>query len=151
MHGHTVLHISPTSLRIAVVNTFKVVKIKHFSIQNDSWNSNPSGTEGLNEGFKPVGREYVMRPATVFEKLCVKYKRLHNDLDPSVYQLLISLNVRIWSQSKIILDVSGLNCPTFWLWQKKSLEPTQNNFGRFWVKLPNILAVAEKKFGANPK
>ena len=29
---------------------------------------------------------------------------------------------------------------------EKSLEPTQNNFGRFWVKLPNILAMAEKSF-----
>ena len=32
---------------------------------------------------------------------------------------LISLHVRIWSQPKIILDASGLNCPAFWLWQKK--------------------------------
>jgi len=70
MHGPLVLHISPASVHMAAVNTFKVVKIKHFSIQNDSWNSNPSGTEGLNGGYKPVGREYVTRPARVFKKLC---------------------------------------------------------------------------------
>jgi len=41
--------------------------------------------------------------------------------------ILAMAGKEFWSQHKIILDASGLNCPTFWLWQKKSLDPTQNN------------------------
>lgn len=48
--------------------------MKHFSIQYDSWNPIPSGTEGLKEVSKPVGREDLTRPNTVFGKLCIQYK-----------------------------------------------------------------------------
>jgi len=63
-------------------------------------------------------------------------QRLHNDLDPSVYNLLLSLYLRIASQPKIISDSSGLNCQAAWLRQKRVSKYSSQNKYRLLLITP---------------